>query len=141
MNLFDIKSFPYQAFGEGASMREVRLVVSPQTTGEERLSIVHTTVPPLCMSQGHAHEGFDEYIYFDIGGEAVIDGDRLTVPPMGLVHARAGMVHECVNTSGNRTLTLFCVFVPPLQPYGPYPELIEKTNAYLFEKKRPDLQP
>ncbi len=136
MTLFDIRSFPYQAFGEGASSREVRLVVSPQTTGEERLSIVHTTVPPGGMSPGHLHEAFDEYIYFDIGGEAVIGKKRLQVPPMGLVHARAGETHECVNTSQDRTLTLLCVFVPPLIPYGPYPALIDKTNAYL--QSRPE---
>lgn len=135
MTLFDIKSFPYQAFGEGSSTREVRLIVSPQTTGEERLSIVHTTVPPDCMSQGHTHAGFDEYIYFDIGGQAVIDGTRYDVPPMGLIHARAGEIHECINTNKEKALVLFCVFVPPLKPYGPYPVLIEKTNAYLSGEK------
>ena len=137
MTLFDIKSFPYQAFGEGRSSREVRLVVSPQTTGEGRLTIVHTTVPPGCLSQGHSHEGFDEYIYFDIGGQAVVSGKRYEVPPMGLVHARAGEIHECINASRDKTLVLFCIFVPPLEPYGPYPELIEKTRAFL-SVDRPD---
>ena len=131
MTLYDIKSFPYQAFGEGNSLREVRLVVSPQTTGEMRLSIVHTTIPPGCISQGHIHEGFDEYIYFDIGGQAIVNGTRYDVPPMGLVHAREGEIHECINSSLDKTLALLCVFVPPLEPYGPYPQLIEKTRAFL----------
>jgi len=131
MTLFDTKAFPFLSFGEGASHREVRLVVSPQTTGEKRLSIVHTTVPPGCMSQGHAHDGFDEYIYFDIGGKAIVDGKEYEVPPMGLLHARSGQVHECVNLSPDKTLSLLCVFVPPLTPYGRYPQLIEDTKAFL----------
>ncbi len=131
MTLFDTKSFPYLAFGEGESFREVRLLVSPQTTGETRLSIVHTTVPPRCMSQGHAHDGFDEYIYFDIGGKAVVDGKEVEVPPMGLVHARSGEVHECQNTSRDKMLSLLCIFVPPLKPYGRYPQLIEETRTFL----------
>ena len=31
------------------------------------------------------------------------------------------------------TLNLFCVFVPPLKPYGKYFGLIKETKAYLAE--------
>ncbi len=135
MLVFDTKAFPFQAFGEGDTFREVRLIVSPQTTGEERLSIVHTTVPPQSMSQGHVHADFDEYIYFDIGGTAIIDGVSYLVPPMGLIHAKAGALHECMNTDMERTLSLLCIFVPPLAPYGAYPQLIERTNDFLAQKQ------
>ena len=136
MDTFDIKAFPYEAFGQGVT-RQVRLVVSPETTGESRLSIVHTTVPAGALSEGHVHPDYDEYIYFDIGGAVILDGVRHEIPPMGLVHARAGVNHECVNLSPDQTLTLFCVFVPPLKPYGAYPALIEKTKRYLAQGSSP----
>ena len=58
----------------------MRLIVSPQTTGEERVSIVYTSVPPGAVSEGHIHEDFDEYIHFDIAGRVIVDGEAYEVP-------------------------------------------------------------
>ena len=128
--IYDSKNFPAQYFGEGI-VREVRLLVSPETTGDERLRIVTATVPAGAISEGHIHPDADEYIMFDIAGKAILDGVEYDVPAGGLVHAISGVKHECVNTHPTDTLTLFCVFVPAFKPYGAYPELIEKTKAYL----------
>lgn len=128
--IIDIMSYPCVQFGKELK-REVRMPVSPYTNGEERLSIVHCTLPPKAISEGHIHDDCDEYIYFDIGGSAKLDDVEYPVPPKGLLHAKAGMKHECINTSGTETLTLYCVFVPHLKPYGSYPELIKLTNEYL----------
>lgn len=128
--IYDSKNFPAQYFGEGI-VREVRLLVSPETTGDERLRIVTATVPAGAISEGHVHPDADEYIMFDIAGKAILDGVEYDVPAGGLVHAISGVKHECVNTHPTDTLTLFCVFVPAFKPYGAYPELIEKTKAYL----------
>ena len=128
--LYDTMRFPYEAFGEGVT-RQVRLVVSPQTTGEDRASLVYTIVPPGGLSEGHIHPDFDEYIFFESKGRAVLNGETFDVPAKAVVHARAGVRHECVNTSGGEDLRLFCVFLPPLKPYGKYGSLIEKTNAHL----------
>ena len=128
--VYNSMDFPYAEFGEEIK-REVRLVISPQTTGETRLSLVLTTLPAGAVSEGHVHDDFDEYIYFDIGGKVLLDGLAADVPPQGIVHAKAGVNHECVNASESDTLHLVCVFVPPLKPYGKYGGLIEQTNAYL----------
>lgn len=134
IKIFDILRFPSVQFGEGVK-RDVRIIVSPQTTGENRSTFVHCTLPPTSISDGHFHSDGDEYIYFDIGGKAILNGIEYEVPPMGLVHVKSGSMHECINTSSERTLTLYCVFLPALVPYGAYPELIEKTNEYLNNEK------
>ena len=128
--LYDTLRFPYEEFGEGVT-RRVRLIASPQTTGEERVSLVYTVVPPGAISEGHVHAGFDEYIFFETPGEAVLDGNVLRVPAKAVLHAKAGVKHECRNISTKEDLRLFCVFVPPLEPYGKYPSLVEKTQAHL----------
>ena len=129
-DIINIMEHPCVYFGTGP-LREVRMPVSPYTTGEERISIVHCTLPPKAVSEGHIHADCDEYIYFDIGGSARLDEEEYPVPPKGLVHARAGIRHECINTSETEVLTLYCVFVPRLEPYGSYPELIRMTREYL----------
>jgi len=132
--VYNTLKFPFASFGEEGKTRQVRLIVSPETTGEQRLSIVFTSVPPGAVSEGHIHADFDEYIHFDIAGKVTLDGKSFDVPEKGLVHAKAGVKHECANISADKTLNLYCVFVPPLKPYGKYPELIENTKVYLEEQ-------
>jgi quercetin dioxygenase-like cupin family protein len=133
--VYDTMNFPFAEFGEGKT-RKVRLIVSPETTGDEGLSLVYTTIPPGAVSEGHIHPDFDEYIFFDTGGRAILNGEVFEVPSKGLIRAKAGVKHECVNTSEDETLGLFCVFIPPLKPYGKYPLLIEETKKYLASKKQ-----
>lgn len=129
MDIIKTTELPFAAFGEGIT-RQVRLVVSPETTGEKRMSLVHTTIPPGAKSEGHIHDDFDEYILFQDAGVAILDGVEHNVPAQGVVHARKGVWHECVNTSPEKTLILFCIFLPSLVPYGAYPELIRETRKY-----------
>lgn len=128
--IYDTKAFPAQLFGKDIQ-REVRLIVSPETTGDGRIRIVTVAVPPHGIADGHIHPDADEYIYFDNAGKVRLDGGEYDVPAGGIVHAVRGVWHECVNASDTGTLHLLCFFVPAFAPYGAYPELIEKTNAYL----------
>lgn len=114
--------------------RKVRLVISPYTTGNEGLGIVHVTVRPNGISEGHIHEGSDEYIYFDNDGKCVIDSEECLVEKNSIVIAPMGRKHACINTSDTEELHLLCIFVPAFKPYGGYVELIEKTNQYLQSK-------
>ncbi|MDO4371222.1 MAG: hypothetical protein Q4D43_07855 [Clostridia bacterium] len=128
--IYNCPEFPAQFFGEGI-VREVRLIAAPETTGESRIRIVHTTVPAGGISDGHIHPDADEYIFFDIPGRVILDGVPYDVPAHGMVHAISGVNHECVNTDPAHTLHLLCLFVPAFKPYGGYPELIEKTKKYI----------
>jgi len=130
MNIFDIEKMPFNEFGS-IIKRKVRIVISPETTGEGRVAMVHVNIPPGGISEGHIHYESDEYIYFDSDGAVILDGIRHEVKEHGLIHAVKGVTHECINTSDDKELNLFCVFVPPFQPYGSYPALIERTKDFL----------
>lgn len=130
MNIFDIEKLPYSEFGSTIT-RKVRLVISPETTGEEKVAIVQVIIPPGGISEGHLHRESDEYILFDHDGAVILDGKRHEVAKGSLVHAVKGVMHECVNTSTSNELNLTCVFVPPFEPYGMYPELIKRTRDYM----------
>jgi uncharacterized cupin superfamily protein len=130
MKILEIDKMPYVEFGRGIK-RRVRIVVSPQTTGEDKVGIVYVNIPPGGKSEGHVHNDCDEYIKFDADGAVILDGVRQEVKKGSLIHAVKGVNHECVNTSSHGELNLFCVFVPPFEPYGSFPELIEKTKEYL----------
>lgn len=128
--LINTMEHPYEEFGEDIK-RHVRLIVSPQTTGEKNVSLVYTIIQPGGVSEGHVHNDCDEYIYFESEGRAVLDGKETDVPASGVIHAKAGVKHECANTSLEEELRLFCVFTPALKPYGKYESLIPRTNEYL----------
>ena len=128
--IINTMDFPFEEFGEGIT-RHVRLLVSPQTTGEKRISLVYTIIPAGAVSEGHIHPDCDEYIFFESAGRAILDGETFDVPAKAVLHAKAGVKHECVNISKDEDLRLFCVFTPSLKPYANYTPLIEKTNEYL----------
>jgi len=130
MKVFNLQGFPFAEFGENP-VRKVRLLVSPQTTGEQRCSVVVSSIPPGGLSEGHLHNGSDEYIYFDIGGKFIVDGEEYEVKEKSMAFAPKGAIHECINTTEDKELTLVCFFLPAFEPYGKYPGLIEKTKEYI----------
>ena len=129
MFIYDTNEFPYEEFGDEIK-RKIRIISSPYTTGEERCSIVVATLPPGGISEGHIHEDADEYICFDTAGEAILGDEKFIMKKDSILFAKKGVFHECRNTS-NETMTLFCIFIPALEPYGMYPKLITKTKEFL----------
>jgi len=130
MKVFNLEDFPFVEFGENP-VRKVRLLVSPKTTGEQRCAVTVCSIGPGGLSEGHVHSESDEYIYFDIGGKFIVDGEEYEVKEKSMVFAPKGTVHECINTAEDKELTLVCFFLPPFEPYGKYPELIEKTKDFI----------
>ena len=131
----DEEANSFVEFGEEQT-RKVRLLVSPETTGEKKFSIVVTSLPPLGVADGHIHEKGDEYICFDIGGKYILNGKEYQVEDKGIVFAPMGSLHECLNTSEKKELTLVCFFIPALKPYGKYPELIKKTKEFIEKENK-----
>lgn len=130
MNVYSIDDLPYVEFGNELK-RKVRLAISPYTNVENNVTVVHVTVPPKGISEGHVHQDCDEIIYFDNNGLAVIGGEEFPVKKNSVFFAPKGEMHECRNTSEVEILNLLCIFVPAFKPYGRYPELIEKTKQHL----------
>lgn len=132
MQMVELYTLPCEKFGDpSVEQREIRLPFSPQTTGGE-VTIVSCRLPPHGISEAHVHEDCDEYILFPADGEVMIDGIVYPVKANSVVRAQRGESHECRNLSDG-VMYLYCVFAPALTPYGRYPALIEKTNAYLKE--------
>jgi mannose-6-phosphate isomerase-like protein (cupin superfamily) len=127
-----IDDLPCIEFGSDVR-RKVRLVVSPWTIPGGGAAVVHVTIPPGGVSEGHVHPDCDEIIHFDRAGLVVIDGEEMPVRKNSVVVAAKGCVHECRNTSRRQTLRLLCFFSPAFQPYGRYPELIAMMSGYLEE--------
>src|SRR5664279_5281756 len=102
MIVYDTMSFPFAEFGKGI-LREVRIIVAPELSDENHISIVHTSIPAHAVSEGHIHEDFDEYILFVTTGEVIVDGVKYNVPAQGVVHIKAGLKHECININPTDT--------------------------------------
>jgi mannose-6-phosphate isomerase-like protein (cupin superfamily) len=59
------------------------------------------------------HQGTDQFLHFVEGeAEAVLDGDRFTVPPGGYVFVPAGTRHNFRNT-GSGALRIVTTYAPP----------------------------
>jgi len=93
--------------------------------------VVVRSIESGVLSEGHVHSGSDEYIYFDIGGKFIVDGEEYEVKEKSMAFAPKGTIHECINTAEDKELTLLCFFLPPFEPYGKYTELIEKVKDFI----------
>jgi len=124
---------PSREFGQGRT-RSVRLIASPQTTGEERISLVYVVIPPETGPEVHSHPDCDEYIFFESAGRAILDGEEIEVPAKAVLHAKAGVNHAGFNPGTNDELKLFCVFTPAFTPYGQFPPLIDETKTFFNGK-------
>ncbi len=128
--IVDIRSLP-SVFRDPEPRREVRLPLSPYTTGDARFLVTHVILPPRGISNGHTHEECEEIIYFAGAGRVQLGPEVYELAGESLVTAPRGVWHECVNTSGTRPLTLLCFFVPPFQPFDVFHKLIDDTRARL----------
>lgn len=135
MDIININNLPYSECGDNPK-RIIKLVISPYTTGENRLAIVHVSVPPGGISEGHIHDESDELIYFNNEGKVVLDGVEYVIEKCSIVIAKRGVKHECINTSICEELTLLCIFIPPIKPYGVYPKLIELTKKFFMKSQQ-----
>jgi mannose-6-phosphate isomerase-like protein (cupin superfamily) len=131
--VFHIEDLPY-AKRDPFPQRTVRLVASPETTGPGSLTITYVHVPPMGISNGHIHDKSDEYILFLNDGKVILDDEEVLIKQNSVVLAKKGVWHECVNTSDTCSLILYCVYMPALEPFGVFHELIQKTNLYLSGK-------
>jgi quercetin dioxygenase-like cupin family protein len=129
MQVIEISRLPHMLFGRDIH-REIRLVASPWTTGSD-IVIVHVTLPPGGISEGHVHDDADESILFNNPGIFAGESQEQRVAPGTVIIVPKGEWHECRNPSKDSILTLYCVFSPAFKPYGAYPELIEKTKEHL----------
>jgi quercetin dioxygenase-like cupin family protein len=114
--------------------RQVRLPLSPATTGDPRFLVTHVIVPPRGISLGHVHGECEEIIYFSGPARVQLGEEVYDLAGESLVTAPRGVWHECVNTSDSRELTLLCFFVPPFEPFDVFIPLTEDTKRHLASR-------
>ena len=131
----DIRSLPFVC-RDPEPRRQVRLPLSPWTTGDERFLVTHVILDPAGISNGHVHEECDEIIYFSGPGKVRLDSEEYELTGEGFVTAPRGVWHECVNSSPTSRLTLVCFFLPPFKPFDVFEGLIEETRRHFKEPGR-----
>lgn len=133
MSVFNIWDIPGFEIPEPCR-RILRLLMSPETTNTKELSFIAAIIPPGCTTCLHEHQDSSEWMYIVSGrGKCVIDGKETDIGPDTLVYAPKGVKHEIRNT-GDETVKIVAIFVPPLKPEGSYKDLIEKTKVYVQRK-------
>jgi quercetin dioxygenase-like cupin family protein len=103
--------------------REWRLVLGPQNSGSERMTMAIASLPPGSSPGTHVHELEDEVVYVLSGaGRLLAPSGPFDLVPGVAFHMPAGIEHGA-ETSGE-ALELLCVFTPPVVP-GSYDPLEE----------------
>lgn len=97
--------------------RDLRLVVTPETIGAERLSIaIMNCFPRATLRPVHAHKDTEEVILVLAGqGEVWIDGERSSFKEGDAVLFPANSKHQLRNT-GDTDLVTASIFSPPTEP-------------------------
>lgn len=133
MSIIDIWDLPGFETSEPCR-RILRLVMSPETTDTKELSYIVAIIPPKSTTCLHEHQESSEWMYIVSGkGECVIGDDKKSIGPDMLVYAPKGTKHEIRNT-GDETMKIVAVFIPPLKPTGSYKDLIETAKAHMHKK-------
>lgn len=133
MSVFDIWEIPGFETSEPCK-RILRLVTSPETTGTRELSLILAIIPPKSTTCLHSHSESSEWMYIISGkGECILNNNKLTIGPDMLIYAPKGVEHEIKNT-GDETMKILAIFIPPLSPSGSYKELIEITKEKIGSK-------
>jgi quercetin dioxygenase-like cupin family protein len=136
----DIRSLPFVE-REPEPRRQVRLPLSPWTTGDERFLVTHVILDPNGISNGHVHEESDEIIYLSGPAKVRLNSEEYDLAGEGIVAAPRGVWHECINPSPTRCLTLVCFFLPPFKPFDVFVELIDRTRRHLAKERGAGLPP
>lgn len=72
------------------------------------------------------HEDTDQFFRIDSGeGKVIIDGDEFDISDGFAVVVPAGLEHNVINTSNNKPLKLYTIYMPPHHKDG----IIHKTKA------------
>ena len=88
--------------------------------------IVVMSVPPMVELGMEVHELSDQFFRIDSGeGKVVIDGEEAVISDGFAVLVPAGSQHNVINTSSDKPLKFYTIYMPPHHKDG----IIHKTKA------------
>lgn len=97
------------------------------------LQVVVMTLHPHEEIGMETHDHGDQFIRVEGGvGEAILNGERHTIGDGTAVAIPAGVEHNIVNTTSDRTLRLYTIYTPPEHADG----TVHRTKAEADEYER-----
>jgi len=91
--------------------RILKVLLSPENTGSNRLTLLFAILTPGSRSPLHDHEN-SETMYITSGrGHGRIDDHDFEVEPDMVVYAAPHVKHQLVNTS-DETMKILCIHIP-----------------------------
>ena len=95
------------------------------------LQLVVMTLHPGEEIGMEVHDEGDQFIRVEAGdGEAILNGERHSLGDGTSVVIPAGVEHNIVNTSSDRTLHLYTIYAPPEHPDGTVHGTKAEADAY-----------
>jgi mannose-6-phosphate isomerase-like protein (cupin superfamily) len=114
--------------------RMLKVIFSPEVNGKHGLTYLVSIIMPGGATGEHSHE-VDEYMYVAYGRGAAFNEDReVEISQDMVIHAPSNTKHGVKNT-GEETLKLICVFIPPLSPSGYFKEATKVASEYFKRKE------
>ena len=110
--------------------RFLKIILSPEIGGYKEATVLFSHIPPGSTTGKHTHTS-DEIMYVIGRGISSVGSKEYKVETDSVIFAPKGIEHECCNASQTETLTLFCVYIPPLKPSPLLDKLIDATKSYL----------
>ena len=113
--------------------RSLKVLLTPQMDEgcPDATFLLSTILPHGGQTGVHTHD-VDEVIYIISGyGTGEEAGQTFDIEPGVLIHAKAGVEHNCTNL-GDETMQLFCAFIPAL-PETTVKRIVDNSVVRLTE--------
>ena len=108
--------------------RTLKILFSPELGTTDKVTVLASFIPPGGTTGLHSHD-VDEIIYIASGRGVYVEGDKEhPVEPDVVLYAPAKVAHEVRNT-GDETIKLLCVYVPPVKPSEVIMKAIEAAKG------------
>jgi len=109
--------------------RVLKVLLSPEIGNTDGCTVLLSLISPGNGTGSHTHSS-DEIMYIVSGrGMARVRNETSTIREGILLFAPRDVEHEVRNT-GDETIKVFCVYVPPLKPAGYHAEAVTKAKEY-----------
>lgn len=110
--------------------RLLKILMSPELGNSDKITLLFSIISPWNSTGPHTHSS-DEIMYVASGrGEARVRDEKKELCKDFIIFAPRLVEHELKNT-GDETLKLICIYVPPLKPTGYFEEAIKKAKEHL----------
>ena len=85
---------------ENNLLRDSYVLISPENSKSQKLTLGNTILYPRCRARGHSHDDLEEIYYIIKGhGKMIIGDDEFEAGPGDSFYVPFGLFHSTINTS------------------------------------------